>query len=133
LLPGQPDASLVSELNDAVDFYLRDPMVEVPVEFFHSLLAAFFESETGTLWDFLEQLPYPASSTDDPVATHLASIIAGGGECADCRWQAVCAGYFKHPDPTYDCVGVKTLFARLEAAADEIKGDLTEETPLTTP
>jgi hypothetical protein len=131
LLPGQPDAAQVAGLLDAADFYLRDPMVEVPVEFFHSLLAAFFESETGTLWDFLEQLPSPVSSTDDPVATHLAHLIASGGECADCRWQAVCAGYFKHPDPTYDCAGVTTLFSMLEAAADEIKRDLADENPPT--
>lgn len=109
LLPGQPDAALLAELHDAADFYLRDPMVEVPVEFFHSLLAGFFEPETGTLWDFLEQSPA------------LASL---DGECATCRWQAVCAGYFKHPDPAYDCAGVKQLFTALEAAAEEIKCDL---------
>lgn len=109
LLPGQPDAALLTELHDAADFYLRDPMVEVPVEFFHSLLAGFFEPETGTLWDFLEQSPA------------LASLH---GECVTCRWQAVCAGYFKHPDPAYDCAGVKQLFTALEAAAEEIKCDL---------
>ncbi len=123
LLPGQPDAALLAELHAAAEFYLRDPMVEVPVEFFHSLLAVFFESETGTLWDFLEQ--DPDSSGDDSVETHLARIIASGGECATCRWQSVCAGYFKHPDPTYDCAGVKQLFFALESAADEIKHDLT--------
>lgn len=109
LLPGQPNAALLAELHDAADFYLRDPMVEAPVEFFHSLLAGFFESETGTLWDFLEQSP------------DFASL---GGECVTCRWQAVCAGYFKHPDPAYDCAGVKQLFTALEAAGEEIKRDL---------
>lgn len=124
LLPGQPDAALLAELHDAADFYLRDPMVEVPIEFFHSLLAAFFEPETATLWDFLEQSPDTVSPDDDPVSAHLSRLVASGGECTTCRWQAVCAGYFKHPDPAYDCAGVKQLFTTLEAAAEEIKCDL---------
>ena len=133
LLPGQPDPALLAELHAAADFYLRDPMVEVPVEFFHSLLAAFFEPETATLWDFLEQYPQPDSSGDDSVPAHLARIVANGGECAGCRWQAVCAGYFKDPDPTYDCTGVKQLFTALEAAADEIKRDLNGGNTRTSP
>lgn len=133
LLPGQPDAAVLAELHDAAEFYLRDPMVEVPVECFHSLLAVFFESETGTLWNFLEQEPEPDSSSNDSVEAHLCRIIASGGECATCRWQPVCAGYFKHPDPTYDCAGVKQLFAALEAAANEIKRDLATEQSLTSP
>ena len=133
LLPGQPDAALLAELHAAAEFYLRDPMVEVPVEFFHSLLAVFFEAESGTLWDFLEQEPEPDSSGDDSVETHLARLIATGSECATCRWQPVCAGYFKHPDPTYDCAGVKQLFLALEAAADEIRHDLTGEEAFVSP
>lgn len=133
LLPGQPDAALLAELHDAADFYLRDPMVEVPVEFFHSLLAAFFEPETATLWDFLEQSPDPVSSGDESLAAYLSRIVTSGGECATCRWQEVCAGYFKHPDPAYDCAGVKRLFIALEAAAEEIKRDLAGEDALTSP
>lgn len=133
LLPGQPDAVLLAELYDAADFYLRDPMVEVPVEFFHSLLAAFFESETATLWDFLEQSPDPVFSGDDSAAAHLSRLVASGGECATCCWQPVCAGYFKHPDPAYDCAGVKQLFSALEVAAQEIKRDLAGEHTFTSP
>ena len=43
LLPGQPSAEALAELTEAAHFYLHDPMVETPVEFFHSLLAAFAE------------------------------------------------------------------------------------------
>lgn len=133
LLPGQPDAAHVADLLDAADFYLHDPMVEVPVEFFHSLLGVFCQAEPGTLWDFLEQSPDPVHSGNDfdqssqdadLVKSHLARIITSGGECASCRWQSVCAGYFKHPDPTYNCAGVKQLFNALESAADEIRRDL---------
>lgn len=133
LLPGQPDAALLSELGEAADFYLRDSMVDVPVEFFHSVLGVFFESETGTLWDFLEQVPDPDASSDDLVATHLAKIVAIGGECVSCRWQPVCAGYFKYPESAYDCAGVKQLFISLDAAAVEIKRDLAGAESFTSP
>jgi len=36
----------------------------------------------------------------------------------------MCAGYFKWPDPTYSCEGVKRLFTQIKAAADEINADL---------
>jgi len=39
LLPAQPAPEMCAELTEAVTFYLRDPMVETPVEFFHSVLA----------------------------------------------------------------------------------------------
>lgn len=138
LLPGQPGAELLAELSEAAEFYLRDSMVGVPVDYFHSVLAAFCQPEFGTLWDFLEQIPNLASDVDetqflDPVEVYLAQILATGGECVTCRWQPICAGYFKYPDPTYDCAGVKQLFSTLEAAADEIKRDLAGAETYTSP
>jgi hypothetical protein len=58
------------------------------------------------------------------VETRLARLVDEGAECAACRWQTLCAGYFKWPDPAYDCAGVKRLFALIESAADEIGRDL---------
>lgn len=135
LLPGQPDAAALAELTEAVHFYLHDPMVEAPVEPFHSLLSAFRSTDDGTLWTFLEQDPatfrYPDAEglpllQRDFVETHLAGLIEHGAECAACRWQPVCAGYFKWPDPAYTCAGVKALFATIEDAADEITRDLAD-------
>jgi hypothetical protein len=108
-------------------------MVETPVEFFHSLLAVFRDLGEGTLWRFLEEDPAffyhrdaagRALHASDFVETHRARLLNDGAECATCRWLPVCAGYFKCPDPTYDCAGVKELFATLHAAADEITRDL---------
>lgn len=140
LLPGQPSAEVLAELTEAAHFYLRDPMVETPVEFFHSLLAAFRGVGEGTLWRFLEEDPAVFSHRDDAgralhapdfVATHLDGLLNAGAECATCRWQPVCAGYFKWPNPAYACAGVKQLFATLEAAAAEITRDLaSQETPI---
>jgi hypothetical protein len=136
LLPGQPGPDVLAELTAAAQFYLHDPMVEAPVEFFHSVFAVFRGMGGGTLWGFLEQDPAVYSIRDaagraihapDFVATHLARLISQGAECAACPWQTVCAGYFKWPDPAYDCAGVKELFAALEAAAGEITRDLASE------
>lgn len=136
LLPGQPVPAALAELGAAVDFYLHDPMVDAPIEFLHSLFAVFLGSGEGTLWSFLEQDPDTFSHRDadgrvvlprDFVATHLAGLIERGAECASCRWQAVCAGYFKWPDPAYACAGVKEIFATLEAAANEIREDLVNQ------
>lgn len=41
VLPGQPSAEALRELHDALEFYLHEPTVETPVEFFHSVLATF--------------------------------------------------------------------------------------------
>lgn len=129
LLPGQPSAEVLAELDEAAEFYLRDPMVETPVEFFHSLLAALRGTETGTLWMMLEEDPkvFARAAPQRPrnfVEAQLARLVDQGAECATCHWQTLCAGYFKSPDPEYDCAGVKGLLARIESAADEIGRDL---------
>lgn len=133
LLPGQPSSAAVSELMTAAQFYLHDAMVETPVEFFHSVLAAFRGKGDGTLWQFLEQDPSVFAHRDAAgralhppnfVETQLSQLLNDGAECAACRWQTVCAGYFKWPQPMYDCAAVKRLFAMLETAAAEIANDL---------
>ena len=48
LLPGQPTPEVLNELAETLTFYLRDPMVEAPVEFFHSVLAFMCGAETGS-------------------------------------------------------------------------------------
>jgi hypothetical protein len=133
LLPGQPSVDLIAELLEAADFYLHDTLVDAPIEFFHTLLATLRGSATTTLWEILEQDPATFAQLDtsgqpsaprDFVATHLRELIERQAECTACRWQTVCAGYFKWPDATYSCAGVKDLIAYLHAAAEEIEQDL---------
>jgi hypothetical protein len=145
VLPGQPAAEMLAELNEALELYLHGPMVEAPVEFFHSLLATMSGADTGSLWMILEEDPaeflhYDASgraklprsdalgwvetSPARFVENHLMSLVEQGVECATCPWQRPCSGYFKWPDPAYSCEGVKRLFSTLRAAADEIGRDL---------
>lgn len=103
ILPGQPDASVLAELRQALEFYLHDTRVEAPVEFFHSMLASFSGFDQGTLWDMLEEPPQP-----------------GRAECEGCRYRNLCASYFKYPSPEYDCTGVIELFGQLESVAEEM-------------
>ncbi|EDY16217.1 hypothetical protein CfE428DRAFT_6218 [Chthoniobacter flavus Ellin428] len=140
LLPGQPSAESLSELHAAADFYLHDSVVEAPVEFFHSFLAAAQGVISPTLWEILEQDPAIFVRLDidarvrrssDFVTTHLRQLVGQNAECATCHWQAQCAGYFKQPDPTYSCHGVKELFAYLQTAAEEIAHDLVSGVPVT--
>jgi hypothetical protein len=145
VLPGQPTPEVLAELMEALEFYLHEPMVEMPVQFFHSLLAAKCGVSEGSLWRILEEDPaaflhyddegrplLPRSSGFRPskispeafVEHHLKSLIDRNAECATCPWQQACRGYFKWPDPAYSCQGVKQLFLRIETAADEIERDL---------
>jgi hypothetical protein len=144
LLPGQPSTEAINELAAALDVYLHDPMVEAPIEFFHSALAWMRGVQTGSLWSIVEEdpaifrhyhsngqpglpcatRPFSKESSHDFVKSHLARLISKGAECTICPWQPLCQGYFKLPDPSYSCHGVKQLFATLRAAADEIEQDL---------
>jgi hypothetical protein len=145
LLPGQPSPQALIELIEAVNFYLRDPMVETPVEFFHSVLASRFGAGDGSLWMILEEDPAlflhrtveggfkirGVSSSTSPdlfsatfLDTWFKRLLEQGAECMTCPWQQICRGYFKWPYPTYDCKGVKRLFSAIEAVANEMGREL---------
>jgi hypothetical protein len=144
LLPGQPSPEAVEELAAALAFYLHDPMVDAPIEFFHSALAWMRSAPTGSLWVILEENPSifqhhdqvnderslqrgvePSSNEGlDFVASHLRKLVDSGAECASCPWVELCQGYFKWPESNYSCVGIKQLFGTLQAAAAEIEQDL---------
>jgi hypothetical protein len=150
VLPGQPTPSALTDLTCALELYLHDPAVEAPVEFFHSLLGNVCGTDTGSLWEILEEdpavflhydgdgrprLPRSAQVPDENtylttfVEKNLQSLIQQGAECANCPWQPACRGYFKWPDPSYSCTGVKRLFSLLSAAANEMSQDLAGSEP----
>jgi len=145
LLPGQPSPEVLIELTEAVNFYLRDPMVETPVEFFHSVLASMCGSGDGSLWMILEEDPdlflhrgaeggFKIRGVSRPPSPDLLSatfvdtwfkhLLEQDAECMTCPWQQICQGYFKWPYPTYDCGGVKQLFSTIETAAHEMTREL---------
>ena len=145
VLPGQPTAEALAELREVLDLYLHGPMVEAPVEFFHTFLATLSGADAESLWMVLEEDPaafihydtegharlpgsggleWTGKSPVEFVEDRLRSLIDQGAECATCPWQQPCRGYFKWPDPGYSCEGIKALFSIIQAAADEIGRDL---------
>lgn len=146
LLPGQPSPADQGELEEAVEFYLRTPMVEAPVEYFHSALVTLQTGQAASLWNALECDPAVYLRLDETGTPELQSRQAGGdpadfvsdhvaavtaaGECRDCRWLEFCGGYFKQPDPAYSCDGVMRVFDILQQASDELRADLAGLPPL---
>jgi len=131
LLPGQPGPKAISELEEALEYYLHDPMVEVPVEFFHSMLAQARGGSGPDLWVVTEQDPdvfaLPDWTSPEEVGfvdQHFKQLEAAGAECVTCPWKVVCRGYFKFPDPEYSCAGIIPLFDRIGQAGAELKKDL---------
>jgi len=145
VLPGQPKAEVLAELKEVLNFYLHEPAVEAPVEFFHSLLASSHGADTGSMWMILEEdpaaylqydingeaklpragsFPLVENSPAEFVENHLKSLLEEGAECTSCRWQQSCRGYFKWPDRSYSCEGIKELYSVVQAAADEMARDL---------
>jgi hypothetical protein len=136
----QPTAAAVAELGPVLEAYLHDPQATEPVEFFHSGLAHGVHGVPATLWSALERDPafhqrVSDDGTADPhepphdegfVAAHVSRLVAAGADCARCRVRGFCAGYFKWPEPEYDCGPVIGLLDELEAASGRLSRDLDE-------
>jgi hypothetical protein len=143
---GQPDISLVADMAEVLDLYIRRSEVSQPVEYFHSTFLAFFNRKhEANLWFVQEEDPeHFRFVTDEGVETisprfgktdweDLKPIFAAQrtqyamtekAECDSCEFLEMCGGYFKWPNKEFDCAGVKTLFSRLNLAADELRTDL---------
>ena len=143
---GQPDASLITEMAEILDLYLHRSEVSQPVEYFHSTFLSFFDHKHSTnLWFLQEEDPeqfrFITNDGAEKVSPRFGEIdwrnlkstlaaqqtestFSENTECDDCRFLERCGGYFKWPNKEFDCEGVKTLFSRLNLAAEELRHDL---------
>ena len=142
---GQPDASLIAELAEVLDLYLRRSEVSQPVEYFHSTFLSFFNhQQSPNLWFVQEEDPeqfrFITNEGVETVSPRFGEIdwkelelILGAQqtastlnktECDGCEFLETCGGYFKWPNKEFDCEGVKILFSRLNLAAEELRNDL---------
>ena len=142
---GQPDASLIADMAEILDLYLHRSEVSQPVEYFHSTFLSFFHyKQSSNLWFVQEEDPehfrfitnegaervsLRFGETDwkdlKPRATQRTELgWTEKTECDDCEFLDRCGGYFKWPNKEFDCEGVKTLFSRLNLAAEELHHDL---------
>jgi hypothetical protein len=141
----QPDSFLIEELAEVLDLYLHRGSVNQPIEFFHTVLLSFFQQQPASLWEIAEEDPAQVryvtddgeetisprfadaglgSNLDDFVERYGWELISEKRECHDCEFFSRCGGYFKWPDKSYDCVGIKKVFATLKNSAAELKSDL---------
>jgi hypothetical protein len=143
LEPAQPAEEVMNELFEVLDLYLHRPSVTQPVEFFQSLMMAFYDQSAVTLWAIQEEDPALVRYiTDDgveivsprfaglpgDVATFLDNfrkeLLSGGGECCGCEFWEQCCGYFKWPRREFACHGVKAIFSALRDASEELRKDV---------
>lgn len=143
---GQPDASLIAEMTEVLDLYMRRSEVSQPVEYFHNTFLSFFNRhQSSNLWSVQEEDPelfrfitnegaervsLRFGEIDwkdlEPIfaAQRMESTLSEKTECDGCEFREPCGGYFKWPNREFDCEGVKTLFSRLNLAAEELRNDL---------
>jgi hypothetical protein len=132
LIPIQPDSEAVAGMAEVLERYLHDPNVSQAVEPFYSALTALLQGESRTLWDAVEfdpayyrcEPPHSGLEEDSAVAHRINELVQAGAECATCPLQSWCGGWFKWPDPAYDCTGVRGLFGKVEDAARQLEQDL---------
>ena len=142
---GQPDASLIRQMAEVLDLYLHRSEVSQPVEYFHSTFLSFFNHKhSSNLWFVQEEDPeqfrFITNEGVETVSTRFGGIdwkdlkpilaaqrettLSEKTECDGCEFLEACGGYFKWPNKEFDCQGVKTLFSRLNLAAEELRDDL---------
>lgn len=142
---GQPDQSLLEEVAEVLDLYLHRTNVRQPIEFFQTVLLSFYQHEPVSLWEVAEEDPSEVryitddgketiskrfagakleGDLDDFVDRYSAELLYEKRECHECEFFSHCGGYFKWPDKSYSCVGVKKLFSTLRSAAEELKQDV---------
>lgn len=136
---GQPDETLMDEMQQIADLYLHQSMVSVPIEFFHSLFMVFYHREPLTLWTIQEEDPALVRYITDQGEERMPGCLIGmaadddfftflqelqKGECTACEFLPHCQGYFKWPRRQYNCDGVKVLMRTLWTAAEELRADV---------
>ena len=141
----QPEPAVIEEMLQIATLYLHQSTVSQPVEFIHSVFLSFYHGNPVTLWAIQEEDPAAVRYVTDLGTETLSPRFAGETlkyglssfikdftkelldekhACCDCAFFETCAGYFKWPRKQYRCDGVKSLFQMLEAAAAELKADL---------
>ncbi|MFC1835555.1 hypothetical protein ACFL2Q_12590 [Thermodesulfobacteriota bacterium] len=140
---GQPERTIVEEMMMILDTYLHQTTMAAPVEFFHSLLMAYFGDEQATLWEIQDEDPAVwRYVTDDGTVViskrlsllpELAEINAmddikalvptWNSECVSCHFLTHCQGYFKLPDTSYHCREIVKLLRLIEEAGQDLRKD----------
>jgi hypothetical protein len=137
---GQPNAREIRFLEDALHVYLHGHDVAAPIEFFHSLVAAYANNEVTDLWDIQGENPRNVVDVLDDGTEALTgrlshvrppdieafrrefpSLQAAAMQCLTCPHITACRGFFKWPESSYDCTELrKAVLDPLQDAAFEL-------------
>jgi hypothetical protein len=141
---GQLDGGLVEEMFQTLNFYLHHSTVSQPIEYFHSILMAFYHERPITIWEIQEEDPglfrYVTNQGKETISKRFVEVDVRGDlasfieefklellaekrECYSCEFLDNCGGYFKWPHKEFGCDQVKTIFQALKDAAIELKKD----------
>ncbi len=140
---GQPDRWTVEEMTTILDTYLHQSTMSAPVEFFHSLLIAYFRAEPLTIWEIQEEDPaawryvtddgtivlskrltlFPELSEINSMDDLKAVVPSWNAQCTSCRFLKNCMGYFKLPDTSYHCREIIKFLGIIEEAAQDLRKD----------
>ncbi len=145
----QPNPEYLEQLSKILDFYLHQATVSQPIEYFHTLLVAYYHQRIVSLWDIQEQHPgqwcyvteqgqecfgrrslndddcnvVPSNHASYP-PTWLSTDAPVHNECQQCEFWNSCRGFHKWPDSDWSCIGIKKLFSTLQTAATQIKENM---------
>lgn len=133
------------ELLEVLHFYLHNPTVSQPVEYFHGVLMSMIHGGEVSLWEIQEEDPaqfrYLTDGGQERISSRLAEIglpadpdtfverlshrlSLENERCSACDFFSICRGWLKCPDETYDCTGHQAALRTLQGAAEELKADL---------
>jgi hypothetical protein len=141
------DDMLVDELTGILEYYLHHRTASQPIDFFHSVLTAFYLNQAVTVWDIQEdnpslfryvtesgriEFPRLLSTSYGPkdgtcfLDDYKMQLFLEQGDCSACLYFSICLGYFKIPDKNFDCKGVKKLFQMIKDVSTELKDSLSD-------
>ncbi len=132
IVPIQPAEEQIIELQTVLQRYLHDGRATQPVEPFHSALSTLLHGDGHDLWqaveydpaEFQRKPPHPGLEHSQSADELRQRLGEAGAECGSCFLQGWCGGWFKWPEPTYDCTSIRSLFTTVEEAGTALRGDL---------
>ena len=104
IIPGQPDRDEVTQLIRLMDFYLKNPIIAEPIEFFHSLFFAVVKGEAATLWEILEKDPTryrfvtDEGRIDDSLPCPISLPISSADTGAELKADTMKAAYLQRQE-----------------------------------
>lgn len=142
---GRADHDATDELLEVLDFYLHNPTVAQPIDYFHSVLMSMIHDNSVSLWDIQEENPGRFRTVTDDGQERLPGRLArmdlplemdslveqlsrklfsGNKLCGGCNFFPICRGFFKRLDKAQECAGHQAVFRALQTAASELKAEL---------